>query len=61
MITQGAFMKHSKSQMKTKAMRKDTGLVGGGEIDRHGEGKWECGAGVIRMWHIHKTNCKEKT
>lgn len=61
MIIQGAFMKHSKSQMKTKAMKKDTGLVGGGEIDRHGEGKWECCAGVIRMRHIHKTNCKEKT
>lgn len=40
-------MKHSESQMKNKAMRKDTGLVRGGEIDRRGEGKWECGAGVI--------------
>lgn len=40
MITQGSFVKHSKSQMKTKAMRKDTELVGGGEINRHGEGKW---------------------
>lgn len=39
----------------------DTGLVGGGEIIRYGEGKWECDAGVIRMCHIHATNCKEKT
>lgn len=61
MITQGAFIKHSESQMTTKVMRKDIGLVGGGEISRHGEEKWECGAGVIRMYHIHATTCKEQT